>query len=47
VKVYPEERITPYPTTNKVLNVFESISAYLILQKAKGFEEFKDEISDT
>jgi hypothetical protein len=29
LEVYPEERINPYPTTNMVLTVFESISAYL------------------
>ncbi len=47
LEVYPEERITPYPTTNKVLNVFESISASLIFQGAKTVEEFKDELTET
>lgn len=39
--------IPPYPTTNKVLTVSESISAYLILQGAKAVEEFKDEFTET
>ena len=47
LEVYPEERITPYPTTNKVLNVFESISASLIFQGAKTVEEVKDELTET
>ncbi len=47
LEVYPEERTTPYPTTNKVLNLFESISAYFILQKARVVEEFKDELTET
>ena len=47
LEVYPEERITPYPTTNKVLNVFESISASLVFQGAKTVEEFKDELTET
>ena len=47
LEVYPEERITPYPTTNKVLNVFESISTYFILQRARAVEEFKDELTET
>lgn len=47
LEVYPEERTTPYPTTNKVLNLFENISAYFILQRAKAVEEFKDEFTET
>ena len=47
LEVYPEERITPYPTTNKVLTLFESISASLIFQGPKAVEEFKDELTET
>ena len=47
LEVYPEDRKTPYPTTNKVLNLFEGISTYTITQGSKTVEEFKDELTDT
>lgn len=47
LEVYPEERKTAYPTTNKVLNLFENISTYSILEGSKKMEEFKDELTET
>ena len=47
LEVYPEDRKTPYPTTSKVLNLFEGISTYTITQGSKTVEEFKDELTDT
>jgi transposase len=47
LEVYPEDRKTPYPTTSKVLNLFEGISTYTITQGSTTVEEFKDELTDT
>jgi transposase len=47
LEVYPEERKTAYPTTNKVLGLFENISTYSILEGSKKMEEFKDELTET
>jgi transposase len=47
LEVYPEERKTLYPTTNKVLNLFEGTSTYKIIQGSKIVEEFKDELTET
>jgi transposase len=47
LEVYPEERKTRYPTTNKVLNLFEGTSSYKIIQGSKIVEEIKDELTET
>ena len=47
LEVYPEERKSSYPTTNKVLDLFESISTYTITQGLKTVEEFRDELTET
>lgn len=47
LEVYPEERKSSYPTTNKVLDLFESISTYTITQGLKTVEEFTDELTET
>ena len=47
LEVYPEERKTLYPTTNKVLNLFDGASTYKIIQGSKMVEEFKDELTET
>jgi len=47
LEVYPEERRTLYPTTNKVLNLFEGVSTYKIIEGSKVVEEFKDELTET
>lgn len=47
LEVYPEERKTAYPTTNKVFSLFNSISTYTINQGSKIVEEFKDELTET
>ncbi|PXF59454.1 MAG: hypothetical protein C4B59_11615, partial [Candidatus Methanogaster sp.] len=47
LEVYPEERKTAYPTTNKVFSLFNSVSTYTINQGSKIVEEFKDELTET
>lgn len=47
LEVYPEERKTLYPTTNKVLNLFDGVSTYTIIQGSTITEKFKDELTET
>lgn len=45
--IYPEEREAVHPTTNKILEHFEPISTYSILEGENIVEEFKDDLTDT
>ncbi len=45
--IYPEERESSRPTTNKIIDVFEPISTYSIIENEQVVEEFKDELTDT
>ena len=45
--VYPEERDTSRPTTNKIFDRFERLSTYSIVENERVVEEFKDELTDT
>lgn len=45
--IYPEARTSVHPTTNKILNNFEQISTYSIIENGNTIEEFKDELTDT
>ena len=45
--IYPEARTSVHPTTNKILNNFEQISTYSIIENGETIEEFKDELTET
>ena len=45
--IYPEERDTPRPTTNKIFDRFERLSTYSIMEEERVIEEFRDELTDT
>ncbi len=45
--VYPEEREAAHPTTNKILDRFEPLSTYTLIEDERVFEEFKDDLTDT
>ena len=44
--LYPEDRPASRPTTNKILDLFDRVSTYSILQDDRIVEEFKDELTD-
>ena len=45
--LYPEEREADRPTTNKIIDLFEQVSTYSIIQDDQVVEEFKDDLTDT
>ncbi len=45
--IYPEEREAAHPTTNKMLERFESLSTYSLIEDDRVVEEFKDDLTDT
>jgi transposase len=45
--IYPEERESSRPTTNKIIDIFEPVSTYSIIENEQVVEEFKDELTDT
>ncbi len=47
IPLYPEERQASRPTTHKILDLFERVSTYAIVEHDHVVEEFKDELSHT
>jgi hypothetical protein len=47
LSLYPEEREAHQPTTNKIIDIFDSVSTYSIIQDGQVVEEFKDDLTDT
>ena len=45
--IYPEQREASRPTTNKIIDLFEPVSTYSIMENEQVVEEFKDELTDT
>jgi transposase len=45
--LYPEEREADRPTTNKIIDIFDRLSTYSIIQDGQVVEEFKDQLTDT
>ena len=45
--IYPEDRESSRPTTNKIIDIFEPVSTYSIIENGQVVEEFKDELTDT
>jgi len=47
LKLYPEDREAPHPTTSQLLKTFEGLSTYTILQDGQPVEEYHDQLSET
>ena len=47
IPLYPEEREASRPTTTKILDLFERVSTYAIVEHDHVVEEFKDELTNT
>lgn len=47
LKLYPEDRDAPHPTTSQVLKTFEGLSTYVLSANGQPTEEFHDELSST
>ncbi len=45
--IYPEQREASRPTTNKIIDVFDPVSTYSIIENDQVVEEFRDELTDT
>jgi len=46
IRVYPEQREANRPTTSKIIDRFENISIYKIIESSKLVETFKDNLND-
>ena len=46
IRVYPEQREADHPTTSKIIDRFENISTYKIIENSKIVETFKDSLND-
>ncbi len=44
LKLYPEDRESPHPTTSQILKTFSGISKYTIADSEEHTEEYKDEL---
>ena len=47
LKLYPEERDAPHPTTSQLLKTFEPLASYTIMQDGRPVEECHDELDET
>ena len=47
LKLYPESREAPHPTTAKIMRLFEPVSTYKITAKGRVTDEFQDDLNNT
>ena len=47
LKLYPEERDAPHPTTSQILKTFDGLSTYRITQDDYTVEEYQDRLNHT
>ena len=47
LKLYPEDRDAPHPTTSQILKTFDSLSSYVVTQNDRPIEHYRDELNDT
>jgi len=47
LKLYPEERDAPHPTTSQILKTFEGLCTYRITQNGHLLEEYRDQLNHT
>jgi transposase len=46
IKVYPEQREANHPTTSKIIDRFDNICTYKIMENSKVVESFKDSLNE-
>jgi transposase len=46
IRVYPEQREASHPTTSKIIDRFENICTYKIMENSKVVEMFKDSLNE-
>jgi len=46
IRVYPEQREASHPTTNKIIDRFDNICKYKIVENSKVVEMFKDSLNE-
>jgi transposase len=46
LKLYPEDRDAPHPTTSQILKTFAGLSAYTVERQEGSVEEYRDELKD-
>ena len=46
IRVYPEQREASHPTTSKILDRFNNICTYKIVENLKVVETFKDSLNE-
>ena len=46
IRVYPEQREASHPTTGKIIDRFENICTYKIMENSKVVETFKDSLNE-
>ena len=46
IRVYPEQREASHPTTSKILDRFDNICTYKIIENSKVVETFKDSLNE-
>jgi transposase len=47
LKLYPEDRDAPHPTTSQLLKTFDKLSTYTITEESRTCEEYHDELNET
>ena len=47
LKLYPEDRDAPHPTTSQLFKTFDRLSTYTITQEGRLCEEYHDELNET
>jgi len=47
LKLYPEERDAPHPTTSQILKTFDGLCTYKITQEDSTIEEYQDQLDYT
>jgi transposase len=46
IRVYPEQREASHPTTSKIIDRFENICSYKIMENSKVVESYKDSLNE-
>lgn len=47
LKLYPEDRDAPHPTTSQILKTFDGLSSYVVAQNDHPVEHYRDELHET
>ena len=47
LKLYPEDRDAPHPTTSQLFKTFERLSTYAVTEEGQLREEYHDELNQT